>query len=168
MQVGEIPLIGVKSTQVMIGFGIELYLIAATGNICEIRPNQLIIPRLVQQSRAIACCIVVHLIGMAHNIKTTQLEHPRQPTIIETDHMLQVTAEMSVYNGLKGIRRYIYIHHFPFVIVEKMYRTNTVVQRQLPETGDGRITRFIQIINLQTDIQFDTSGILLLQTMEFR
>lgn len=82
--------------------------------------------------------------------------------------MLQVTAEMSVYNGLKGIRRYIYIHHFPFVIVEKMYRTNTVVQRQLPETGDGRITRFIQIINLQTDIQFDTSGILLLQTMEFR
>ena len=58
--------------------------------------------------------------------------------------MLQVTAEMSVYNGLKGIRRYIYIHHFPFVIVEKMYRTNTVVQRQLPETGDGRITRFIQ------------------------
>ena len=29
---------------------------------------------------------------------------------------------------------YIYIHHFPFVIVEKMYRTNTVVQRQLPET----------------------------------
>ncbi len=73
MQVGEIPLIGVKSTQVMIGFGIDLYLIAATGNICEIRPNQLIIPRLLQQSRAIACCIVVHLIGMAHNIKTTQL-----------------------------------------------------------------------------------------------
>ena len=36
MQVGEIPLIGVKSTQVMIGFGIDLYLIAATGNICEI------------------------------------------------------------------------------------------------------------------------------------
>ena len=47
MQVGEIPLIGIESAQVMIGFGIDLYLIAATGNICEIRPNQLIIPRLV-------------------------------------------------------------------------------------------------------------------------
>ena len=57
MQVGEIPLIGIESAQVMIGFGIDLYLIAATGNICEIRPNQLIIPRLVQQSRAIACSI---------------------------------------------------------------------------------------------------------------
>ena len=33
--------------------------------------------------------------------------------------MLQVTAEMSVYNGLKGIRRYIYIHHFPFVITQR-------------------------------------------------
>ena len=29
------------------------------------------------------------------------MQHARQPTIIETDHMLQVTAEMSVYNGLK-------------------------------------------------------------------
>lgn len=120
-----------------------------------------IIPDFIEQAGTIAGRIIVHLVRMPHYIETAQLQHTPQPSIIQTHHPLQVTSELLIHNPLEGSGGNIHIHNLRFIIIQHVYGTDAVVQRKFPETVNGRITLFIQIIYFQTKIKFYLPSIFL-------
>ena len=152
----------------MIGLGIDFHLIATCGNIFKKLFYKRIIPDFIEQAGTIAGRIIVHLVRMPHYIETAQLQHTPQPSIIQTHHPLQVTSELLIHNPLEGSGGNIHIHNLRFIIIQHVYGTDAVVQRKFPETINGRITLFIQIIYFQTKIKFYLPSIFLFHPMKFR
>ncbi len=166
VQEGEVTGIGKEGAGIEVRLGVDLDQIAQAGNQGEVFAHQGVVPRFVEQAGTVTGGVVVHLVGMAHDVEAAEVEHTGEASVVEAHHTLQVAAEVGIYNAAEGGGGAVDVHHLSPIVIEHVDGADAVVERQGTETVDGGVTRFVEVVNLQADVELDAVGILRFKAME--